>query len=456
VVPSAAGACSACGRARQESECRRTVPPPSWKPLRALESVVRRSSYGSCLWCGLSTARRRHSGLGLVTTATSGRRQGRLSSCAWPQITGPPVPASRREERHGRSQCAALELSRLARAPVASSLQRRGGHATLALARGAPARPCCEVRERRGVRTSPRSGGVVPPATQAPAQAAALRRIERRIDGTESWWPAFLLTGDGSVNTRCTCARCRPRSMRGRSGRFVLLPEIALTPQTASPLPPPLRRRGGTATRSSVPASARRVARLRRVLGARVIVPRSASSRRFGTLAMSVITRSTTRSYSRGATLRFDSRPRPEAGGGAGRVAVLFRRAAPRAAREARKARADRVVGADRRAAACRRSGCVASRWLCGSTPTRARDALDRVRHWLEAIVMLKPGSVPRTSSAGRSWRPRCGAVPSATVTLVLPPCRGADLVPHCGHSRACPESARTADPIGGAARDLH
>src|SRR4051812_11464416 len=214
------------------------VPPERLvEPLQALGKGVPAELVRLGLWVAEEYCSTPARGLALVLppgtgTGSSGRRVGIRRALVAELTEAGRAAVGGREVRLGERQRAALEALADGPLPAASVVRDvGGGHATLRSleARGLVAIVSAEQRRR------PRIEGVGAVGTQGAEltadQAAALRTIEQRLD--DPGGGRLLLHGvTGSGKTEVYLQAVSAALERGRSA-IVLVPEIALTPQTA-------------------------------------------------------------------------------------------------------------------------------------------------------------------------------------------------------------------------------
>jgi primosomal protein N' (replication factor Y) len=395
-----------------------------------------------------------------------GARAGDLSP---PRLPSPPQPFFR--ARLGPRQRAALAA--LAAGPLgAATLARRAGcdHSTLrSLERRGLVRlehATEPARRPRVERVGPRAGTV----TLTPAQLAALRAIESRLHppgragdasrpvggaGTpardaagppgdaggrarDAWGPRPLLldgvTGSGKteVYLRAVAAALR----RGRSA-IVLVPEIALTPQTAGRF---VDRFGETVAVMHSRLSPRERYdewwRMRRREARVCIGPRSAVFAPFDDLGLLVVDEEHDASYKQDGDPRYDARRVAERRAADEGALLVVGSATPRPESVLRYERLElphRVDG--------RRLPSVELVGMAGATGAihdRAREALDQIRRRREkAVVLLNRRGWSNFLSCrgcGRVWE-----CPNCDVTLVLHRAAGEMACHHCGHRESVP-----------------
>jgi primosomal protein N' (replication factor Y) (superfamily II helicase) len=267
------------------------------------------------------------------------------------------------------------------------------------------------------------------------AQRAALAAIEARMDAREH--AGLLLHGvTGSGKTEVYLRAADAALRRGRSA-IVLVPEIALTPQTAGRFE---ERFGPTVAvlHSKLSAGERHDEWLRLRRGeARVCVgPRSAVFAPLTDLGLIVVDEEHDPSYKQEGDPRYDARVVAQRRARESGAALVAGTATPRPeswhALE-RVSLAERVDGRPLPPVELVRSLDGA-----GALHTRTRDALDGVRRRGEkAIVLLNRrgwSNFLSCRSCGRVWE-----CPDCDVSLVLHRAAGRVACHHCGHSGAVP-----------------
>jgi primosomal protein N' (replication factor Y) len=346
-------------------------------------------------------------------------------------------------ERLGLRQRAALE--RLAvESATAAELARAAGctHSTL---RSLEARGLIELEraEQRRARTPSVSVGAVGPDEPdlTGAQRAALDEIERRMAAPEPGGGLLLHGVTGSGKTEVYLRAAAAALARGRSA-IVLVPEIALTPQTASRF---RRRFGDTVAilHSKLGAGERHDEWLRLRRGeARVCVgPRSAVFAPVANLGLIVVDEEHDGSYKQEGDPRYDARRVAERRAEQAGAVLVAGTATPRPESSVRLARVslpDRVDG--RGMPPVELAAMLDAPSLLHP---RSLEALEAVRERGEkAVVLLNRrgwSNFLSCRSCGRVWE-----CPNCDVSLVLHRSAARVACHHCGHDEpvpgACPD----------------
>jgi primosomal protein N' (replication factor Y) (superfamily II helicase) len=418
------------------------------EPLAALEARVPAALVRLGLWVAREYVSTPARGLSLVLppgTGTGGRRV-RARTVLRAGLTEPghaALAANGDGPRLGARQRAALEA--LAGGPLAAAalarragcdhgtlrrLERRG-LVTLERARERPRRPRAVAVGARG-RT----------AELTSAQRAALSAVTGRLGAEGAGERPLLLHGvTGSGKTEIYLGGVDAALERGRSA-IVLVPEIALTPQTAGRF---VERFGDAVAVLHSRLSAReRYDEWARLRGgeARVCVgPRSAIFAPLDDLGLIVIDEEHDPSYKQEGDPRYDARRVAERRAADEGAVLLAGSATPRPESwlgHARLGLPERVDG--RPLPPVELVGALGA---AGALHQRTRDALEEVRARREkAIVLLNRRGWSNFLSCrgcGRAW-----GCPHCDVTLVLHMGARAVACHHCGHRepvpRACPD----------------
>ncbi|MEX2196926.1 MAG: primosomal protein N' [Thermoleophilaceae bacterium] len=409
------------------------VPPEKLaEPFEALEHSVPPELIDLGLWTAEEYCSTPARGLTLVLPPGSGRTRTKrrlvadLVPGADPEGARPPLGARQREV------LAAL-------AGGARPAAELGGHAALRSLerRGLVTLHNTEQRRRPEHRAVGASGPAPEPTA---AQRAALAEIVAAMGGEGD--PRLLLHGvTGSGKTEVYLGAVAAALERGRSA-IVLVPEIALTPQTVARFQ---RRFGDTVAvlHSKLGAGERHDEWLRLRRGeARVCVgPRSAVFAPLADLGLVVIDEEHDPSYKQDGDPRYDARrvaaKRAEQAG----AVVVAGTATPRPESWRRLRRVEMPERVDGRALPP--VELVGMPGVSGALHPRTREALERVRVREEkAIVLLNRrgwSNFLTCQSCARVWM-----CPSCDVSLVLHRAAGAIACHHCGHRerlpRACPD----------------
>jgi primosomal protein N' (replication factor Y) len=412
------------------------------EPLQALEANVPAALVRLGLWLAHEYCSAPARGLALVLppgTGTGSGRPLRPKSSLRAELTDAGREAL--AEPHsglGERQLAALRA--LAGGPVgAASLNRAAGsgHATLrALERRGLLRLEQAIEPARRPRLDPvgaRSSGA-PPST--PDQDAALAAVAARLDAPSAGSPLLLHGVTGSGKTEVYLRSVAMALERGRSA-IVLVPEIALTPQTAGRF---VERFGDSvAVMHSQLAPRERYDEWWRMRSgeARVCVgPRSAVFAPFADLGLIVIDEEHDGSYKQEGDPRYDARVVAERRAAKEGALLLAGSATPRPESMVRYERITLPVRVDGRRLPP--VDLVGTLGLQGALHERTRIALDEVRRREEkAIVLLNR----RGWSNFLSCR-TCAHVwecPECDVTLVLHRAAGEIACHHCGHREPVP-----------------
>jgi primosomal protein N' (replication factor Y) len=418
---------------------RSDVPPERLiEPLASLDAGVPSALVRLGLWVADQYASTPARGLALVLppgTGTGARRVGARTSLLV-SITEPGGAALRDGAGLGSRQRAALAA--LADGPLRATALVRAAACDHSTVRALERRGLVTV-ERATERAAPpapgpRVGAAAGAVEPTPSQRAALKTVCARLD---AGGPPLLLHGaTGSGKTEVYLRAVAATLERGRSA-IVLVPEIALTPQTAGRFVERFGRR--VAVLHSRLSERERYEQWQRLRGgeARVCVgPRSAVFAPFADLGLVVVDEEHDGSYKQEGDPRYDARHVAERRAAAEGALLLAGSATPRPEsflRYERIALPERVDG--RRLPPVELVGTLGQ---AGPLHERTRDALESVRRRGEkAIVLLNRRGWSNFLSCrgcGRVWGcPRCD------VTLVLHMSAGRMACHHCGHSAAVP-----------------
>jgi primosomal protein N' (replication factor Y) len=426
------------------------VPPERLvEPLQALGKGVPAELVRLGLWVAEEYCSTPARGLALVlppgTGTGSGRRVGirralvaELTGAGREALAAGGGAAGRGGPRLGERQRAALEALSEGPLPAASVVRDvGGGHATLRSleARGLVAIVNAEQRRR------PRIEGVGAVGTKGaaltPAQQGALRTIEDRLDSAGGG--RLLLHGvTGSGKTEVYLQAVSAALERDRSA-IVLVPEIALTPQTAGRF----ERRFGdeiAILHSKLSAGERHDEWLRLRRGeARVCIgPRSAVFAPVKNLGLIVVDEEHDGSYKQDGDPRYDARRVAERRAEQSGAVLVAGSATPRPESRLHLARIEMPERVDGRPLPPVQ--VVGMAGIRSALHPDTRDALECVRERGEkAIVLLNRRGWSNFLSCrgcGRVWE-----CPSCDVTLVLHRAGGRIACHHCGHAERVPES---------------
>ena len=429
----------------QESE----VPPERLvAPLRALESGVPAELVRLGLWVAEEYCSTPARGLSLVLPPGAGTGAQRsvgprralfaeLTDAGRAAASDSAVPSGTRLGGRQRAALAALAGGPLS---VAALTRATGaGHATVRAleGRGLVAIERSELRRRPDLSgVGARACGGAPLTA---AQAAALRGVIARMDAGPEDDRRVLLHGvTGSGKTEVYLQAVAETLNRGRSA-IVLVPEIALTPQTAARF----EQRFGDAVavlHSKLAAGERRDEWLRLRRGeARVCVgPRSAVFAPLSDLGLIVIDEEHDPSYKQDGDPRYDARRVAEKRAAAAGAVLLAGTATPRPESWRRLERLSLPERVDARALPP--VELVGTAGATGPLHERTRDALRVVRARGEkAIVLLNRrgwSNFLSCRSCGRVWE-----CPQCDVTLVLHRAAARVSCHHCGYTEGVPSS---------------
>jgi primosomal protein N' (replication factor Y) (superfamily II helicase) len=415
------------------------------EPLAAPEATVPPALIRLGLWLAEEYCSTPARGLALVLPPGTGTgaprvrprkpRRARLTEAGCDALAG------RAGERLGPRQRAVLGALRAGPLPATALAHATGGHATLRrlerrgllslepLSEPAPRAPTTRA-------LGPTPGVLRPTAAQQTALAAVVRRLE-----SPGGRPLLLHGVTGSGKTEVYLQAVGAALERGRSA-IVLVPEIALTPQTARRF---VERFGESVAvlHSALSGSERYAewARLRRGEARVCVGPRSAVFAPLDDLGLIVVDEEHDGSYKQEGDPRYDARLVAERRAAAEGAVLLAGSATPRAesfARYERLSLPDRVDGRPLPPVEV-----VGTAGAGGALHERARAALEQVRRRREkAIVLLNRRGWSNFLSCrvcGGVWEcPRC------EVTLVLHRAAAVVACHHCGHREpvpgACPD----------------
>jgi primosomal protein N' (replication factor Y) (superfamily II helicase) len=405
------------------------------EPLSALEADVPETLVRLGLWVAAEYVSTPARGLALVLPPGTGTGAGqplRPRRSLRAALTDAEQPASGLGDRQravlealAAGPMSASAVARLAGADHSTlrSLERRG-LVNLEQATEAPRRPRIE-----GV--GARRGGVEPTA----AQRAALERIVERIDAPVGT-PLLLHGVTGSGKTEVYLRSVAAALERGRSA-IVLVPEIALTPQTAGRF---VERFGDAVAIMHSQLSARERYdewwRMRRGEARVCVGPRSAVFAPFDDLALIVVDEEHDSSYKQEGDPRYDARVVAERRAELEGALLLAGSATPRPESQVRYERLELRERVDGRGLPP--VEVVGMAGVAGPLHERTRQELDGVRRRGEkAIVLLNRRGWSNFLSCrlcGRVWE-----CPDCDVTLVLHQAAGELACHHCGHRGRVP-----------------
>jgi primosomal protein N' (replication factor Y) (superfamily II helicase) len=415
------------------------------QPLAALEADVPEPLVRLGLWVAHEYVSTPARGLALVLppgTGTGSGRPLRPRRSLRAALTDDGRHALAARTRLGHRQTAVLD--ELAAGPAAvSAVARRAGadHSTVrSLERRGLVRleNAAEPARRPSLEAVGARGGAVEPTA---AQRAALQTILERMDAPSA--PLLLHGVTGSGKTEVYLRAVAAALERGRSA-IVLVPEIALTPQTAGRF---VQRFGDAVAVMHSRLSPRERYdewwRMRRGEAQVCVGPRSAVFAPFTNLGLIVVDEEHDGSYKQEGDPRYDARVVAEHRAALEGALLLAGSATPR---PESLVRYERVVLPDRVDGRCLPPvEIVGMARTSGPLHERTRQELDGVRRRGEkAIVLLNRRGWSNFLSCrlcGRVWE-----CPDCDVTLVLHRAAGEMACHHCGHREAvpamCPECA--------------
>jgi primosomal protein N' (replication factor Y) len=431
------------------------------EPIAALEADVPQSLVALGLWVAREYVSTPARGLALVLppgTGTGAGRPLRPKRSLRAAITPAGEAALAEGARMGARQRAALEAlagrgangdaRRLRKTPLgAAALARRTGcsHATL---RSLERRGLLRLEHAADALRRPRVdrvGACAGTVDLTAEQAAAFARIESRLEPSEPGArerPPLLLHGvTGSGKTEVYLRSVAAALERGRSA-IVLVPEIALTPQTAGRFVERFGERVAVMhSRLSQRERYDEWWRMRRGEARVCVGPRSAVFAPFDDLGLIIVDEEHDRSYKQEGDPRYDARTVAERRAADEGALLVAGSATPRPESMLHHERIvlpSRVDG--RRLPLVELLGMAGT---AGPLHERTRQALDEVRRLGEkAIVLLNRrgwSNFLSCRSCARVWE-----CPNCDVTLVLHRERGEVACHHCGHReiapRVCPD----------------
>lgn len=408
------------------------------QPLAALEADVPEELVGLGLWVAREYVSTPARGLALVLPPGTGTGSGRPvipRRSLRAALTDDGRQALASTTRLGHRQRAALDTLSSGPAAVTAVARRAGAdHSTLrSLERRGFVRlenAAHPPRRPRVERVGARAGHV----ELTSAQAAALRRILARFDTPGA--PLLLHGVTGSGKTEVYLRAVAAALERGRSA-IVLVPEIALTPQTAGRF---VERFGDAVAVMHSRLSARERYdewwRMRRGEARLCVGPRSAVFAPFDDLGLIVIDEEHDGSYKQEGDPRYDARLVAERRAALEGALLVAGSATPRP---------ESLVSHERLELAERVDGrglppveIVSMAGAAGPLHEHTRQELDAVRRGGEkAIVLLNRRGWSNFLSCrlcGRVWE-----CPNCDVTLVFHQAAGAVACHHCGHRERAP-----------------
>jgi primosomal protein N' (replication factor Y) len=414
------------------------------EPLEALDKGVPPELVRLGLWVADEYCSTPARGLALVLppgTGTSGASRVGIKRELVAAITAAGRTALDGGERLGDRQRAALAALGEMPLPVAEAARAAGGgHSTLRSleARGLVTIENAEHKRRPAIEGVGARGFADTVLT--PAQEAAFARVQQAL-ATDGGGRLLLHGATGSGKTEVYLRAVAAALARDRSA-IVLVPEIALTPQTAGRFE---ERFGDEVAilHSKLSAGERHDEWLRLRRGeARVCIgPRSAVFAPVRDLGLLIVDEEHDSSYKQEGDPRYDARKVAERRAAQAGAVLLAGSATPRPESRLRLERISMPERVDGRGLPP--VEIVRMAGVTGALHPRTRDALDEVRRRGEkAIVLLNRrgwSNFLSCRTCGRVWQcPRCD------VTLVLHRSEGRVACHHCGHSerapRGCPD----------------
>jgi primosomal protein N' (replication factor Y) len=414
-------------------------------PLRALEADVPPELVRLGLWVAEEYCSTPARGLALVLppgTGTGATQRARPRTALTASITEAGLAAgvtplhTGDTPRLGAAQSRVLQA--LASAPLVAAEACRAAGCTHDTLKRLAARGLIEldqVRIRRAPETVGIGSGRAEGAALTPAQDAAVARIVAALDTKHG--DRLLLHGvTGSGKTEVYLRAMAETLARGRTA-VVLVPEIALTPQTVTRF----RQRFGdqvAVLHSSLSLGERydEWDRLRRG-DARVCVgPRSAVFAPLTRLGLIVVDEEHDPSYKQDGDPRYDARHVAEQRAAMAGAVLVAGSATPRPETRVRLERIEMPERVDGQVLPTVEIAGMAG--VSGALHPRTRDALEDVRERGEkAIVLLNRrgwSNFLQCGSCGRAW-----GCPDCDVTLVLHRAAGRMACHHCGHAEPIP-----------------
>jgi len=427
------------------------------EPLAALEANVPPDLVRLGLWVAREYVSTPARGLALVlppgTGTGSGRRMAARRSLA-ASITEPGRRALEGGVRLGERQQAALEALRERPRRVSALVRDTGcdhGGLRRLEKRGLVILEQALEEARRPVLRGVGAVGAVRGLTKA--QRDALGEVVRRMDAPDGGDRRLLLRGvTGSGKTEVYLRAVAAALDRGWSA-IVLVPEIALTPQTASRF---VQRFGDSVAVLHSRLSARERydewSRLRSGEARVCVGPRSAVFAPLTALGLIVVDEEHDGSYKQEGDPRYDARHVAERRAEVCGAVLLAGSATPRPESVLRYERVELRERIDSRGLPP--VELVGMAGVSGPLHERTRDALDEVRRREEkAIVLLNRrgwSNYLSCAECGRVWE-----CPNCDVTLVLHRAAGRMSCHHCGHAEPVPCSCPDCGSVSVSRRGL-
>src|SRR4051794_22421674 len=411
-------------------------------PLRALEADVPPELVRLGLWVGEEYCSTPARGLALVLppgTGTGATQRARPRLALTASIAPDGLAALESDARLGVAQRRVLEV--LTSGPLAAADTCRAAGCTHDTLKRLAARGLIALDQVR-IRRAPEASGVgsdrTDGASLTAAQEAAVTRIIGALDATGGDRRLLLHGVTGSGKTEVYLRAVAEALARGRSA-IVLVPEIALTPQTVTRF----RQRFGdqvAVLHSSLSLGERydEWDRLRRG-DARVCVgPRSAVFAPLTNVGLIVIDEEHDSSYKQDGDPRYDARHVAERRAEMAGAVLLAGSATPRPETRVRLPRIEMPERVDgQRLPPVEIAGMAG---VSGALHPRPRDALEQVREQNgKAIILLNRrgwSNFLDCSGCGRVW-----GCPHCDVTLVLHRAAGRMACHHCGHAEQVPDA---------------
>jgi primosomal protein N' (replication factor Y) len=409
-------------------------------PLRALEADVTPELVQLGLWVADEYCSTPARGLALVLppgTGTGAKQRARPRTMLTASRTDAGGEALAADDRLGVAQKRVLEA--LSSAPLAAADACRAAgcsHDTLKRLAARGLISLDQVRVHRSPATARIGSGRSDGAELTAAQQAAVARIVAALDADEGDRRLLLHGVTGSGKTEVYLRAVAETLERGRTA-IVLVPEIALTPQTVTRF----RQRFGdqvAVLHSSLSLGERydEWDRLRRG-DARVCVgPRSAVFAPLTQLGLIVVDEEHDPSYKQDGDPRYDARHVAERRAEMAGAVLLTGSATPRPETRVRLERIEMPERVDGQGLPPVQ--VVGMAGVSGALHPRTRDALEDVRERGEkAIILLNRrgwSNFLSCGSCGRAW-----GCPECDVTLVLHRAAGRMACHHCGHAEPIP-----------------